>query len=66
MTVAESIKEAVRTGDAKLAGRMVDLLRFKKGASYEEIYRMAHRLTGISPDDWEQLMYEADAPEGDG
>jgi hypothetical protein len=59
MTISESLYKVKETLDAKLAGQIADFLRFKKGANYNQIAKLA-RLHGIDPDVWESLMYEAD------
>ena len=59
MTVAEAIKKAVETGNAAMAGVAADALR-NRGWDYEAIYQTAKRFTGVSPADWEALMYESE------
>lgn len=59
MTISESLYKVKETRDAKLAGKIADFLRFKKGATYNQIAKLA-KLHGIDADTWESLMYEAD------
>lgn len=56
-----SIRNAVALGDAIAAGRAADTYRFKYGATYNQIQARFQELTGISANDFEQLMYEADS-----
>ncbi len=60
MKVGEMIKLAVETWNPTLAGRVSDYLHFRHGFRYDDVYDMAHRLTGVSPQNWEELMYESD------
>lgn len=57
--LGEVLTEAIRTGDASTVGRVVDFLRWK-GLDYAAQYRLAHKLTGIDPAEWDGLLYEAD------
>ena len=62
MTNKEAIQKAVRERDARLAGQWVERMR-TIGANYDDCQKRATQLTGISADDWETLMEEADALE---
>jgi hypothetical protein len=62
MTFADAIKKAVATKDAALAGKWADRMR-GLGANYDDCRAAAQRLTGISADDFETLMEEADDAE---
>lgn len=55
-----NLKRAVRSKDAKLAGKAVDTLR-QAGLTYRDCYRIA--LAGdpsITEPEWDDLMVEAD------
>jgi hypothetical protein len=53
-------QNAIKEGDARLVGSVVDQLRFTHGCSYHDCYRLAFEFTGIAEADWEELLYEAD------
>lgn len=56
-----TLKQAVRVKDAKLAGKAVDLLR-AKGFNYRDCYNFAKAGNeNLTMGDWEDLMMEADA-----
>lgn len=58
--INDMAKKAVETGDARLAGAVADALRFRRGMRYREIWEYVNKLTGVSQNKWETLMYEAD------
>lgn len=58
-----AIKVAVAAGDAKAIGELVDVCRFKYSYTYNQTLARFQELTGISRDDFEQLMYQADSAE---
>lgn len=61
MKVGEAIDKAVREGDAPAAGAVVDFLWFTKGMNYDQIFALVQRRNpGVTPAQWEALMYEAD------
>jgi hypothetical protein len=62
MTFADAIKQAVATKDAALAGKWADRMR-GLGATYADCQAAAARLTGISAEDFETLMEDADYAE---
>ncbi len=62
MTYADAIKKAVATRDAKLFGQWVDRMR-GIGATYANCLERAQKLTGISTEDFETLVEEADEAE---
>jgi len=64
-TLGEVTKEAVRTGDARKAGKVADVLRFGHGFRYDDVLAFFRRITGITPADFEALMYEADVAESE-
>lgn len=55
------IREAFARRDAELAGKACDLMRFTLGLSYQQQCETVKNL-GWSPDDWEEMLYEADSP----
>ncbi len=59
------IKIAVAAGDAAAAGRAADKYRFRYGCTYNQICARFQELTGISANDFEELMYQADSLEGE-
>jgi hypothetical protein len=61
MTLKELIIKAVKTDNARLAGKAADVMRFRGGMTYTESYELVHKLTGIDLRRWEALLYEADA-----
>ena len=62
MTIGDSMRLAVRTGNAALAGRAADFLR-RQGLRYKDIAKMAVKITGCDPRDWEALLYESEEPD---
>lgn len=62
MTNADAIREAVATGNARLAGQWADRMR-AIGATYANCRDRAIKLTGCSAETFEGLMQEADAIE---
>lgn len=60
MTVGEAIDKAVATRNAAMVGKICDVLRFRCGLNYDQIYAIAAKRTGISPPAWETLCYMAD------
>ena len=59
-TFEQTLREAIERRDVRRIGQLVDALRFRAQASYAKCYELATRLTGISPDEWDELLYEAD------
>lgn len=59
MNLAEAIREAVETNDARKAGRIADTLR-ASGCRYADIFKMFHKATAIALPEFDALMYEAD------
>ena len=59
-TMDESILKAIKTQDAKLAGRIVDRFR-NVGATYRDVFA---RVQKVSPEtseaDWDALLEDAD------
>ena len=62
MTNADAIRQAVATGNARLAGQWVDKMR-AIGATYANCRDRAIKLTGCTAEDFEGLMQEADESE---
>ena len=60
MTIKEAMQKAVREGNAVLAGRICDKMRFELGANYKQIEARFVANTGCTPADFESLMYYAD------
>lgn len=58
--LCSELQRAIERYDAKRVGRIVDVFRFAYGANYAECFQVAHKLTAISFDDWDALLYEAD------
>lgn len=60
-TVAEVIGLAVDGHDPRLASDLVDFLRFRRGLSYAQILDAVQQVRpDCSPEDWDQLLAEAD------
>lgn len=57
---ANIIRDAVKSEDAKICGKIAETLRFEYGMTYGRIWRMVSNVTGISQADWDELMQEAD------
>ena len=60
MKLGQAIKQAVARLDAAAVGRIADRLRFSHRLTYEGTFQLFHKHTGISKQDFESLMYEAD------
>ena len=60
MTIKEAMQKAVKEGNATLAGRICDKMRFELGATYADIEARFIRNTGCTASDFEALMYYAD------
>lgn len=59
-TIRQSIRDAVETEDARLAGAVADKLR-EAGYDYQATFEAFERaVPGIERRDFEQLLYEAD------
>jgi len=59
----KTLKAAIEKEAPKEVGTLVDFMRFRLQMDYEQCFALAHELTGISIDDWDQLLCEADALE---
>jgi hypothetical protein len=64
MTFGDMIQKAVTTDDAALAGKIVDRAR-SMGATYDNIFAAAHRVTGIDQATWDALLERADELDAD-
>jgi hypothetical protein len=62
MKLSDATKQAVETHDAVMLGKVVEQLRVQLGFDYERTYAYVHGLTGITPEAFEDMMYEADSP----
>ena len=60
MTLGEMMRVAVSSRSARTAGRVSDLLRFRLGYTFEESFKVWHRVTGISRADLDALLRAAD------
>ncbi len=60
MTIKEAMIKAVTEGNAALAGRICDKMRFELGATYNDIESRFILNTGCTKSDFELLMYYAD------
>jgi len=58
MKLKDAIKKAVDNKDASMAGKIVDTLRYHFTFDYDRVFNMFHRLTNITKEDFEKLMYE--------
>ena len=56
----DELARAILDHDAERVGQVVDRLRFGGRLNYDQCYELGHELTGINPDDWDELLYEAD------
>jgi len=61
-SLADKLREVARTRDPRLAGRIVDVLRFQRGATYAQCQAKFAEY-GIDADTFENLMQESDALE---
>ena len=59
-TLAQALEHAIRDHDAARVGRLVDFLRFRCRANYDDCLEIAQGLTGIDEADWDELLFEAD------
>ena len=59
MTIKEAMQKAVKEGNATLAGRICDKMRFELGATYNDIEARFVVNTGCTKSDFEALMYYA-------
>ena len=64
MTLGEALKRAIEERNHRMAGRIVDRLRFSHGWNYQKTYGLAQKLTGIDLAEWDALMEAADHEEG--
>lgn len=55
-----TFKDAVDRRDAEALSPHLDNLRHAKGLNSQQIYDIAHKVTGVSVADWDQLMYDVD------
>ena len=60
MKFGKLVKRAVRTRNARDAGKVAEVLRFQHGFNYYEIHDFVNRIAPIDLHDWEALMYEVD------
>ncbi len=60
MMIKEAMQKAIREGNATLAGRICDKMRFELGATYNDIESRFIKNTGCTKSDFELLMYYAD------
>lgn len=51
---------AILNRDLHRIGELVDELRFERRLNYCQTSALARKLTGISPADWDDLLYEID------
>lgn len=61
MTIKEALIRAVAEKNAKRAGDIVTVLRFRAGMNYDQILAFA----GVPADEFEDLMAEADELESE-
>ena len=54
------LDNAIAKRDAEKVGAVVDHLRFRKGLDYGQCYALARELTGVSQQEWDELLSEAD------
>ena len=60
MRIGDLIIAAVRNNDAQSAGNLSDLMCFKYGLNYSQIYERVKALTGIGKAEWDELLYESE------
>ncbi len=60
MNIKEAMQKAIKEGNATLAGRICDKMRFELGATYNDIEARFVLNTGCTKSDFELLMYYAD------
>jgi len=56
----EAMKKAAREGDARTAGKIADLLRYKFGMNYSQVSAKWCEATGQRPEQFEELMQLSD------
>lgn len=57
--VEKELSAAIASGNAKKVGEICDYLRFTRKLNYAAQIQMVTEL-GCNPDDYEELLYEAD------
>lgn len=57
---ANIIRDAVKSEDAGICGKIAETLRFEYGMTYGKIWRLVSNVTGISEADWDALLQESE------
>lgn len=57
--IENELRSAIAAGDAKKVGEICDHLRFTQKMNYSAQIELVSRI-GCDPDDYEELLYEAD------
>ena len=65
VTIGEAIKKAVAEGNALMAGRIADRLRFEFGFNYDQTRDAFIKHGGADAEGFEGLMYAADTTESE-
>lgn len=61
MRLDEALKRAVAEHNAIMAGRCADVLRYRYGMTYAQVFAfVCEHVPGMTGSRWESLMYEAD------
>jgi len=55
--IKELIITSVKAKDSVRVGKITDMLRFKYGLNYQDIFDLFNELTDINEADFEQLLY---------
>ena len=64
MTLSDAITKAVRDNDARAAGVVADVCRFRLGMNYDQILeRVRQQYPDLDIPSWDELLYEADMQE---
>ena len=58
--IETELAQAILAKNICRIGQITDWMRYEAQLNYDQQYAVARRLTGISDEDWDQLLYEAD------
>lgn len=62
MKMREAIARAVENQDARLAGALSDVCRFRLGLNYQETLELVQSVRPeVTPAEWDALLYVADS-----
>jgi hypothetical protein len=58
--IETELAQAILAKNIRRIGQITDWMRYEAQLNYDQQYAVARRLTGISDEDWDQLLYEVD------